>query len=210
MKIVRIPLVAFAVLFAAAMSPSAAVAQERNADLPNYEILFPNYQYQATVSSLQEVDFKNLTVFWFRKEGSPRSLKLTNGGYEKDDQYHGGEYITLDLMKFLAGNEQDARQAVIDIDWRSCGGSCSEFGLAQVFDLRSGHPTVIEQIRYERHAPNTGASMDLPSKVLTLTGRNAEPSANCCPRSLDVMSFKWSGKEFAFAERKRVAVGDSP
>jgi hypothetical protein len=198
----RLLLIPFAVLFAAVMSTSPAVAQEQNADAPNYEISFPNYRYQATVSSLQEVDFKSLTVFWFGKDGPRRNVKLVNG--------HGGEYITLDLLKFLDANEEASKYAVIDIDWRSCGGSCSEFGLAQVFNVQSGHPTVVEQIRYERHAPNTGAGIDVAGRTLTLTGRSSEPSANCCPKGLDVMTFKWNGKEFTFVDRKRVALGDNP
>jgi hypothetical protein len=206
----RLLLIAFAVLLAAVIGTPPAVARQQNADAPNYEISFPRYQYQATVSSLQEVDFKSLTVFWFGKDGPRRNVKLVNGSYEKDDEYHGGEYITLDLLKFLDANEGDAKYAVIDIDWRSCGGSCSESGLAQVFNVQSGHPTVVEQIRYERHAPNTGAGIDATEKTLTLTGRSSEPSANCCPRSLDVMTFKWDGKGFTFADRQRVAVRDNP
>ncbi|MGA8527159.1 MAG: hypothetical protein WB506_11425 [Candidatus Sulfotelmatobacter sp.] len=206
----RLLLIAFAVLLAAVISTSPAVAQQRNPDAPNYEISFPKYQYPATVSSLQEVDFKSLTVFWFGKDGPRRNVKLVNGGYDKDDEYHGGEYITLDLLRFLDASEEDAKYAVVDIDWRSCGGSCSESGLAQVFNVQSGYPTVVEQIRYERHAPNTGASIDAAAKTLTLTGRSSEPSANCCPKSLDVMTFTWNGKEFTFADRQRVVVRDNP
>lgn len=202
--------IAFAVVCAVLACASAGMAQEQNVDAPNYEISFPNYRYEATVFSLQEVNFSNLTVFWFGKNGPRREVKLTNGRYEKDDEYHGGEYITLDLMKLLDAKQKEAEYAVIDIDWRTCGGSCSESGLAQVFAVQSGHPTVVEQIRYERHAPNTGASMNAASNTLILTGRSSEPSANCCPKSLDVMSFKWHATEFTFAERKRVAVRDNP
>lgn len=206
----RLLLIALAILFAAVMSTAPAMTQGQNAEAPNYEISFPRYQYQATVSSLQEVDFKSLAVFWFGKDGPRRNVRLSNGSYEKDDEFHGGEYIALDLLKLLDANEGEAKYAVIDIDWRSCGGSCSESGLAQVFSVQSGRPTVVEQIRYERHASNTGASIDAAGKILTLTGRSSEPSANCCPRSLDVMTFKWDGKGFTFAERQRVAVRDNP
>lgn len=206
----RFLFIAFAVVCAVSVSAPLGVAQEQNVDAPNYEISFPNYRYEATVSSLLEVDFKNLTLFWFGKHGPRRSAKLTNGSYERNDEYHGGEYITLDLLHFLDAEQKEASFAVIDIDWRNCGGSCSESGLAQVFAVQFGHPTVVEQIRYERHAPNTGANIGAVSKVLTLTGRSSEPSANCCPKSLDVMRFKWYGSGFEFAENKRVAVPDNP
>jgi hypothetical protein len=76
--------------------------------------------------------------------------------------------------------------------------------------LRSGHPTVVEQITYERHAPNTGATVDTGSRTITVTGRSSEPSANCCPKSLDVMTFEWKGRELAFKSSKRVALADNP
>jgi len=188
----------FAICFALLGNWNIASAQPS----PNYETSFPHYQYPVTVSSLSNLDFQNLNMVWYRNGRRDPTAHLQNGSFERKDEVRGGEYVTLDLVKLLQGG----RYAVIDVSWRSCGGSCSESGLVQVFELQSGHPTIVEQITYERHAPGCSASFDEKSKILTVTGRSSEPSPNCCPKSLDVMSFKWDGKQFVFKTSRRDAL----
>jgi hypothetical protein len=197
-------------LWTAAIVGSLAAAQNPEEAKPNYEISHPSYQYGVTVPSMGDVDFKNLTVFWYGRDEPMPSARLLNTTFQQKYESGGGEEITLDLLKFLSLQGEIDRRAVIDLLWRSCGGSCSENGLVQVYELRSGHPTVVEQIRYERHAPGTGIKLEAGSRVLTVTGRSSEPSPNCCPKSLDVMTFGWDGKEFIFKGNKRVALADTP
>ena len=197
-------------LWATAIGGSLAAAQDPVEAAPNYQISYPNYQYGVAAASIGDVDFKNLTVFWHRGDKPARSARLLNGTFEQKYEHGRGKEVTVDLVQSVVLPGETERRAVIDILWRSCGGSCSDYGLVQVFELRSGHPTVIEQITYERHAPNTGAELDKGSRILTVTGRSSEPSANCCPKSLDVMTFEWDGKEFAFKSSKRVALADTP
>ena len=175
-------------------------------DGPNYQVSYPEFQYGITVSSLRELDFRNLTVFWHRTDKPEPAVQLKDGSFARRYEPGGGGDVSLDLVKVLEGG----RYAVIDVMWRSCGGSCSENGLVQVFELVSGHPTVIEQIRYERHAPQTGASIDGSSRILTVSGRSSEPSPNCCPRSVDVMTFQWDGKQFVFTTSRRDALPGTP
>jgi len=191
-----------------AVAVSVASGQPSGTTPPSYEISYPNYQYEITVPSLQDADFRNLTACWHRSD-LRRSVQLRNGTFQQN--YDGGsDYVAVDLIRLFKPPGATEDRAVIDILWRSCGGSCSDNGLLQVFELRSGHPTVVEQIRYGRHAPNTGAILNTDSRILTITGRSSEPSPNCCPRSLDVMDFEWDGKEFHFKSSKRVALPDAP
>jgi len=198
----------YAVLWILVFAAPLSVAQGEPLESPNYEILFPNYQYDISASSIRNIDFKNLTVFWYRIDELRPSAELSGGSFQRRHE-GGSDDITLDLVKFL-DDPGDGRHAVIDLLWRSCGGSCSDNGLVQVFELRSGRPTVVEQIRYGRHAPETDASLDLKSKILTITGRSSEPSPNCCAKSLDVMNFEWDGQKFVFKGSNRVALPDAP
>jgi len=197
-------------LWTVAIAGSLAAAQDPAEAKPNYEISYPNYQYGITVASIEDVDFKNLTVLWHRGGKPEPSARLLNGTFRQTYEHGGGEDVTLDLLKFLNLQSETEQRAVIDILWRSCGGSCSENGLIQVFELRSRHPTVVEQITYERHAPNTGAKLETGSRILIVTGRSSEPSPNCCPKSLDVMTFEWDVQEFVFRNNKRVALANTP
>ena len=173
---------------------------------PNYEVSYPKHQYAIAVSSLRDLDFQNIAVVWYRNGRRDPTAHLENGSFTQRDETAGGEYVTLDLVQVLDGGQY----AVIDVSWRSCGGSCSESGLVQVFELQSGHPTVVEQISYGRHAPGCGASFDEASRILIVTGRSSEPSPNCCPKSLDVMSFQWHGKQLVFKTSRRDALPDTP
>jgi hypothetical protein len=169
---------------------------------PNYEISYPERQYAITVSSLRDLDFQNFTLFWYRNGKREPTAHLENGNFTRRDETVGGEYVTLDLVKVL----EVGQYAVIDVSWRNCGGSCSESGLVQVFKLQSAHPTVVEQINYGRHAAGCGATFDGASGILTVTGRSSEPSPNCCPKSLDVMTFEWDGKQLVFKAGRRDAL----
>jgi len=185
------------------------LAQGEPHESPSYEILVPNYQYDISASSIKDVNFKNLTVFWYRTDQLRPSAQLSAGSFQ--ERYEGGsENVTLDFVKLLDDPSTPTPHAVIDLLWKSCGGSCSNNGLVQVFELRSGHPVVVQQIRYGRHAPGTGASLDLESRILTVTGRSSEPSPNCCPKSLDVMEFAWDGRKFVFKNMKSLALPDTP
>jgi hypothetical protein len=196
-------------LWMLALTGSVSAAPIQPNDAPNYEISYPNYQYSITVTSLRDIDFKNfenLTVFWRRNNKPEPGVRLVDGKFSQRYPEGGGEEVVLDLVRFIDGGQH----AVIDVLLKSCGASCSDSGLVQVFALNAGHPIVVEQIAYERHAPNTGVELDTESRILTVTGRSSEPSPNCCPKSLDVMNFEWDGADFVFKNSKRVALPETP
>jgi len=171
----------------------------------SYDMFYPNYRYATRVSSIRDVDFENLTVFWRPGDKADRGAKLRNGAF-KNRYKNGYEGVNLDLLQFLDQRGDTAQRAIVDLAWQDCGGSCTYVGLVQVFELRSGFPTVVQEIEYDRHAPGTGVTFDPESKILMVTGRSDDPSPNCCPKSVDVMRFEWDGQKFLLASSKSVAV----
>lgn len=174
-----------------------SVAQQVSARAA-YDISYPNLQYNEVVSSLRDLDFRNMKVFWHddgvRLQGAAFERKR-NGTYEE---------VHLDLLEFPDQPAGANYYAVTDLKWADCGGSCTEVGLVQVFELQSNHPVLVQEIEYERHAAGTGAHWDQRTNTLTILGRSNDGSPNCCPQSLDVMTFRWDGKRFAFGGSTRV------
>ena len=176
----------------------------------NYEdISYPNYRYSTKVSSLDNVDFKNLRVFWFSGTKPDSGARLRNGTFKHRGK-GGYEEVNLDLVEFLDSQDGAVRHAVIDLDWHDCGGSCTVVGRVQVFALQSGHPTVVQEIEYDRHALGTGAHFDANTRTLTIIGRSDDHSPNCCPKTLDVVRFEWNGGELVFRGAETVAAKANP
>jgi hypothetical protein len=182
------------VLMSVMLIPS--VAQQVSAPAA-YDISYPNRRYNEVISSLHDLDFRNLKVFWgndgVRLKGAAFQRKR-NGAYEE---------VHLDLLEF-PGQPTDVDHAIIDLKWADCGGSCTEVGRVQVFELQANHPVLVQEIEYERHTAGTGARWDQRTNTLTITGRSNDESPNCCAHNLDVMTFRWDGKRLVFGESTRV------
>ena len=176
----------------------SSVAQQTSAPMLSYDdISYPNYRYATSVSSLHKVDFKNFKVFWFAGEEPDSGAKLRNGTYQRRSK-DGYQKVNLNLVEFLDPPESREQHAVIDLEWWDCGGSCTVLGRVQVFELQAGHPTVTQEIEYDRHAPGTAVQFDPKTQTLTIIGRSNDHTPNCCPKNLDVMRFDWNGRNFAF------------
>ena len=188
----------------------SSIAQQASTPMLSYDdISYPNYRYATNVSSLHEVDFKNLKVFWFAGKKPDSGAKLRNGAYERRSKDNSYEKVHLDLVEFLDPPESSEQRAVIDLEWWDCGGSCTRVGRVQVFELQAGHPTVVQEIEYDRHAPRTGVQFDPRTQILTIVGRSNDDTPNCCPKKLDVMRFNWDGKKFAFRSAKTKPVSEA-
>lgn len=187
-------------------------AQDVSVPMRGYDdISYPNYRYAEKVSSLRDLNFRNLRVFWFPREENDNGAKLRNGRFQRkwNAGYRAYEEVRVDLVEFLGSGQTGKRSAVIDLEWWDCGGSCTHVGRIQVFELQAGHPTVIEEIEYDHNAPGTGVHYDSGTQILTVTGRSNDDSANCCPKSVDIMKFAWDGRKFVFSEGKTVPVTDA-
>jgi len=154
----------------------------------------PNYTYSISVPSLEHFDFKNLRVFYQPGDPSDHGVLLHDGKYSK----HGpGSYeeVTLEDVQALKSSEAE-QYVLISLFWNDCGGSRTTLGKVQVFTLRGHHPTIVQQIEYDRHAEGTGAFFNPMTGHLDIVARADDDSANCCPRHLDIMRFDWDGKRF--------------
>jgi len=170
---------------------------------PSYNSSYPKYRYDLRAPSLQQIDFRNLKVFWFAGEQPDSGARLRNGTFERKAD-SGYERVDLDFVKFFGSTASEEQYAVIDLKWWDCGGSCTVVGRVQVFELEAGHPTVVQEIEYDRHAPRTGSHFDARTKTLTIVGRSNDHTPNCCPKNLDVLRFDWNGERFVFRESETI------
>ena len=177
-------------------SPSFA----QNTAKPNYEISYPNRRYSVKVPAIHDVDFKDLKVFWH-----DRGVKLHDGSYRQKHKL-GYDEVHLGLSEFLESADGLVDHAVIDLEWHNCGINCTVVGRVQVFELKSEHPILVQEIEYDRSAPGTGIHFDRQSQTLTITGRSNDHTLNCCPEHRDIMHFAWDGKAFVFKDAKTEAI----
>ena len=178
----------------------SSFAQDAGLAKANYEASNLHRRYGIKVSSIHDVDFKNLKVFW-HDEG----VKLHNGSYQQKHKL-GYDEVHLGRSEFLASSEGMVDHAIIDLEWHSCRVDCAVVGRVQVFALQSEHPTLVQEIEYDRSAPGTGMRFDRQSQTLTITGRSDDHTLKCCPEHLDIMNFRWDGKSFIFRDAKTEAI----
>ena len=179
---------------------SSSFAQNARPAKANYEVSSLHRRYATKVSSIHDVDFKNLKVFWH-----DQGVKLHDGSF-RHKQKLGYDEVHLGLSEFLASSEGMVDHAVIDLEWRSCRIDCAVVGRVQVFRLQSEHPILVQEIEYDRSAPGTGMRFDRQNQILTITGRSDDRTLKCCPEHLDIMHFRWDGKSFVFQDAKTEAI----
>lgn len=184
-------------------SQQSSAQQNSVSTTASFDVSYPNFTYQITVPSLRQLNFKNLKVFWSPGDKLERGVELHNGTFERShvDDF---ERVELDSVDFLDSPDKKSTSAVISLDWIDCGGSCTHVGIAQVFEIRRGRPTVTQRIEYDRSALGTGQSFNEMTRILHIIGRTDDHSPNCCPENLDVMRFDWDGGKFVFKAARTV------
>jgi hypothetical protein len=151
---------------------SSSFAQNAGLAKANYEVSFLHRRYGTKVASIHDVDFKNLKVYWH-----DQGVKLHEGSYRQKHKL-GSDEVHLGLSEFLASSEGMVDHAVIDLEWHSCRVDCAVVGRVQVFRLQSEHPTLVQEIEYDRSASGTGMRFDRQSQILTITGRSNDHTLN--------------------------------
>jgi hypothetical protein len=179
----------------AVLAALPANGQGSNTTFASSYVSTPNYSYSISVPSLENLDFKNLRVFYSPGDPSDHGVVLREGKYAKHETGD-HEEVTLEDVEVLKPSTSSESHVLISLDWTDCGGSCTRAGKLQVFALRDHHPTIVQQIEYDRHANGTGALFNPMTGHLDIVGRADDASPNCCPRHLDIMRFDWDGRRF--------------
>jgi hypothetical protein len=169
-------------------------------EVPAVTISKPNRVLQLSASDgVCSVDYLNTSV----SDGYTTVL-LRAGNYERPKNLEGESSVTVKLLSCL--DRGVAEHALLATNWLNCGASCNSQEIVQVFELRDGNPVLVQQISFDSDAAGTGAIFDDNSLTLTVKGRSNEESPHCCPKSLDVVTYRWAGQQFVQSSYTRVPV----
>ncbi len=160
---------------------------------PTLEVVNPQHVYVPMTQSLSSLDFRNFQFYIFDKSGkSMVRAKLHNGKYQsKWTLQQGSNWLRLDSVRFMGGHHEFA---VVLLSWVTTGASASDFGLVQIFALDENRPVVVQQILFNVRGCGTSARISPRTGVLTIKGVHGWE--HCCPKTLDVVTLRWSGSSF--------------
>jgi hypothetical protein len=117
---------------------------------------YPSFQSATQASSIRQINFANFNFYEFGEKGSHEPpIQLRHEVFKSRERYGGSTEVKLKKVWYL-GSEK----AIAAFDFFSCGGSCSDESIVQVFELRDGHLRVIQQLEYDVQAPGTGERFD--------------------------------------------------
>jgi hypothetical protein len=171
-------------------------------DVPAIKVSKPNRVLQLSANNgVCGVDYLNTSV-----SDDYETVLLRAGKYEAPPSLDGESSVTVKILSCL--DRGAAEHALLATNWVSCGASCNSHEIVQVFELRDGRPVVVQQISFDSDAGGTGANFDDNSQTLTITGRSNEESPHCCPKSLDVVTYRWARQQFVQSSYRREVVPD--
>jgi len=154
------------------------------------------------VDSIRKVDFKNFRYSVVEGE-THSSFRLRDGKFKRRFDV-GGEEISLDHVFYFRGNSAGPEWALVQLDWISAVGSSTGEGVLQVFKFEDKVLFMTQQLTYDLHARGTGMDFNPKSGTLTVRARTNDDSPHCCPRSLDIVTYRWDGKSFKQKSHKRI------
>jgi hypothetical protein len=188
-------------VFASAQNPPRRSELE-----PTVEVVTPDHVYATTTESLRRLDFHNLQFRIFDEHGkSMLAARLRNGKYEsKWTPENGSNWLRLDWVRVV---DEESQFVIASLSWVTTGGSASDFGIVEVFTLREGHPVVVQQILFNTRG--CGASSALTTHPLLLTIKGVHGWEHCCPKTLDVIKFNWTGGSFQRRSHRSVSLPET-
>jgi len=173
--------------------------------VPAIKVTEPNCKLQSVVTTLDKIDFANLTL-------QPRCfidpdlpLTLRSGKFEWKNEAGGGT-ATLNDAKILPGGTASETRVIITFTLFGCGGSCSQRGYVQVITLVDGHPTIIQELSFDSQAQDTGATFDPKRGSLRIVARSNDGSAHCCPEHVDEALFALENGKFVLKSWKQLPI----
>ena len=181
-------------------SQSTQVLPERS----SIKVTYPEYVYQDTsVASIRLVKFGNIDVIQHYDSTNFSWGKLKNGRFEKKDPV-GYSGVWLERVAYLDAKEDKPKDALVQFSTLTVGGSTSNAGMFQVFEIDSGnHLRIKQQIRYDTRG--AGRS-HFNAKTGVLTVRSAREDPHCCPVEEEIATFKWDGSAFQLLQHRTVPI----
>ena len=101
------------------------------------------YKFPGSYRDIRKIDFANLPVHDFERSSNPsQAVPLKNGKYAASSQSSGEERVSLDSVHLLevSGTNQ---YALAIYEWDSAGGSSSQEGIAQLFEVSGGNLQIV-------------------------------------------------------------------
>lgn len=114
------------------------------------------------------------------------------------------DWLGLDWVRFVG---EESKFAIASLSWVTAGGSSSSAGVVQVFTLREGHQVVIQQILFNTRG--CGTSSELATHPLLLNIKGVHGWEHCCPKTLDVIKFRWAGGSIQVLSHRSVPLPET-
>jgi hypothetical protein len=163
-------------------------------------IVEPNYGYTQPTNSLRQIDFGNFDFVIFDVNAQlTRRVSLENGQYHESQDQSGSD-LTLGPVQYFGVSrlsiKREPNYALLTLRERDWGGSPADAAIVQVFKMEKHHLYIVQQFTFDQQAPGAGVSFDSKTGRLIIRARTSDNTPACCPRSLDVVSFRWNGRQF--------------
>lgn len=169
---------------------------------PSFSLAPLSYAYPGKYKSIHDVDFRNLTVtFWTDKNGERQLFHLRNGKC-KVDFVHDLLHTSIELagIHYLSSALTGREYALVLYEEDSVGGSSSQDGIAQVFELAGQRLRVAQQIDWDLHYGGPFGPLDTfkeRTKALSIRSSHYLPGdGHCCVSAVDVVTYRWDGTQF--------------
>jgi hypothetical protein len=167
-------------------------------------LMVVRHWYMESVHSIRKVDFANLR--YYIGHGDDGDLFQLRHGKIAVKYDFGFDQVTLDHVYHFYPGKTEPEAAVVDLTHLYGGGSSCFDGIVLVFQIDSGGLVVTQQLVYDHQAEGAGAEFDPPSGTLTIRARSNDDTPHCCPKNIDIVTFKWTGKGFEEQSHRTVPI----
>ena len=163
-----------------------------------YEIAL-DFMYPKNYKEIKDVNFQDIELHIFNAHGRAVTVaRLSHGEFASRNGFS-SETIKLDSIQYQASGEPGREFALALLTQFFAGGSGNTQGIAQVFQLREQHLTLLQQIDWDEHFDwgRPYAAFDEESGMLVVRSTHYLPGdAHCCVSAMDVVTFRWKGGRF--------------
>jgi hypothetical protein len=191
-------------LFFASLPSAFTHANNASTSPSSFFVVFPRHTYPQPVREISEVDFRNLGVSFFERDGKCcyYSAELANGYSFVRRPTESDEVVLLQVNYFdfrpsaPPSHARAARFAAVVYGWVSSGGSASGYGAVNIFEAINNRLILLQQIEFIAQTPGTGAFFDPSTRILRIVASHYGDDPHCCPSRQDIVEFHWAQRFF--------------